>query len=114
MAKNTSETISNRNIIQADALSIASQHKRCGLGISMGVGKTRIAIKHLQRNYNPLVEALVVIPKHSVAQAWIDELGKLNLQDLVKHITFTTYISLKKHNPNNYDIVYLDECHSLL
>tara|TARA_R110001632_G_scaffold160839_2_gene279208 strand:+ start:687 stop:1802 length:1116 start_codon:yes stop_codon:yes gene_type:complete len=114
MANNTSQTISNRNIIQNEALEVAKANKRCGLGISMGVGKTRIAIQHLQYCYNPLVEALVVIPKHSVAQAWIDELGKLNLQDLVKHITFTTYISLKKHNPNNYDIVYLDECHSLL
>jgi len=114
MVSNTNTSISNREVIQADALLIASKHKRCGLGISMGVGKTRIAIKHLQKNYNPLVEVLVVIPKHSVAQAWIDELKKLNLQDLVKHITFTTYLSLKKHNPNNYDIVYLDECHSLL
>ena len=114
MVSNNNISISNREVIQADALSIASQHKRCGLGISMGVGKTRIAIKHLQKNFHSLVEALVVIPKHSVAQSWIDELDKLNLQDLVKHITFTTYLSLKKHNPNNYDIVYLDECHSLL
>tara|TARA_R110002074_G_scaffold47610_4_gene122033 strand:- start:6156 stop:7253 length:1098 start_codon:yes stop_codon:yes gene_type:complete len=103
-----------REEIQKEALNLALNNKKCGLAISMGVGKTRIAIQHLQRSYNPLVEALVVIPKHSVAQAWIDELEKMNLQGLVKHITFTTYLSLKKHNPNNYDIVYLDECHSLL
>ena len=114
MAANINTSISNRSIIQNEALEIAKANKRCGLGISMGVGKTRIAIQHLQYSYNPLIEALVVIPKHSVAQAWIDELEKLNLQNLVKHITFTTYLSLKKHNPNNYDIVYLDECHSLL
>ena len=58
--------MTKREIVQADALSIAAQHKRCGLGISMGVGKTRIAIQHLQRNYNPFIKALVVIPKHSV------------------------------------------------
>tara|TARA_R110000803_G_scaffold121628_1_gene189728 strand:- start:1007 stop:2113 length:1107 start_codon:yes stop_codon:yes gene_type:complete len=106
--------VSNRNIVQANALAIATKNKRCGLGISMGVGKTRIAIQHLQYCYNPLIEVLVVIPKHSVAQAWIDELEKMNLSSLVKHITFTTYLSLNKKNPNNYDIVYLDECHSLL
>ena len=104
MAANINTSISNRSIIQNEALEIAKANKRCGLGISMGVGKTRIAIQHLQYSYNPLIEALVVIPKHSVAQAWTDELEKLNLQDLVKHITFTTYLSLKKKNPNDYDI----------
>ena len=92
---------------------IAAKHKRCGLGISMGVGKTRIAIQHLQMNFNQFIEVLVVVPKHSVTQSWIDELGKMGLESLLKHITFTTYLSLKKQDPNDYDIVYLDECHSL-
>ena len=100
--------------IQKNCLDIILQYKRGTAAISMGVGKTRIAIQHLQYSYNPLIKALVVIPKHSIMQAWIDELNKLNLQNLIKHITFTTYLSLKKHNPNEYDIVYLDECHSLL
>ena len=113
MVSNTNTSISNREIIQADALSVAVKHKRCGLGISMGVGKTRIAIQHIQKHYNSFIQVLVVIPKHSVAQSWIDELGKMNLENLVNHITFTTYLSLKKYNPNDYDIVYLDECHSL-
>jgi superfamily II DNA or RNA helicase len=103
-----------REEIQKEALDIALNNRRCGLAISMGVGKTRIAIQHLQRCYNPMVEALVVIPKHSVAQAWIDEIGKMKLESLLTHITFTTYLSINKYNPNNYDIVYLDECHSLL
>ncbi len=116
MAKNIQldYSVNNRQVVQLEALNIAAQHKRCGLGISMGVGKTRIAIQHLQKNFNPFVQALVVIPKHSVSQSWIDELGKMKVEKLVKHITFTTYLSLKKHNPNDYDIVYLDECHSLL
>jgi superfamily II DNA or RNA helicase len=29
-------------------------------------------------------------------------------------MVFTTYLSLNKHNPNEYDAVYLDEAHSLL
>ena len=103
-----------REEIQQQALDITINNKRSGLGISMGVGKTRIAIQHLQYCYNPLVEVLVVIPKHSVSTAWIDELEKMNLESLVKHITFTTYLSINKHNPNEYDVVYLDECHSLL
>ena len=39
----------SRDQVQEKALEIAISNKRCGLGISMGVGKTRIAIQHLQR-----------------------------------------------------------------
>ena len=98
MAYNPSANLS-RDVVQSDALSIAAQHKRCGLGISMGVGKTRIAIQHLQRNFNQFIQVLVVVPKHSVTQSWLDELDKMGLYSLVEHITFTTYISLKKKDP---------------
>ena len=109
----SSMEISHRDIVQADALTIASQHKRCGLGISMGVGKTRIAIQHLLANFNPFIKALVAVPKKSVMKSWYDELDKMNNNILEDHITFTTYLSLNKQNPNDYDIVCLDECHSL-
>jgi len=113
MANNTPETISTREVVQSDALTISAQHKRCGLGISMGVGKTRIAIQHLQKYYDPLIKVLVVVPKLSVKQAWLDELDKMNLTNLIDHIDFTTYLSLKKQEPQDYSILYLDECHSL-
>ena len=103
-----------REEIQKKALEIGLHYKRAGLAISMGVGKTRIAIQHFQRCYNPFIKALVVIPKLSVADAWDDELKKMNLLDLKEHLTFTTYLSLNKHNPADYDVVYLDECHTLL
>lgn len=106
--------MTQREVVQNDALSIATQHKRCGLGISMGVGKTRIAIEHLKKNYNPFIKALVVVPKNTVMKSWTTELEKMGDDDLLDHITFTTYLSINKHNPADYDIVYLDECHSLL
>jgi superfamily II DNA or RNA helicase len=103
-----------REDIQKECLDIMLQHKRGTAAISMGVGKTRIAIQYLQYCYNPLIEILIVIPKLSIATTWIDELEKMNLQSLTKHIKFTTYISINKHNPDDYDIVCLDECHNLL
>ena len=110
----TSIPMTNREIVQEDALNIALKNKRCGLGISMGVGKTRIAIEHLYSNYHAVITALVVIPKLSIKDAWEEELNiKTKYSHLADHITFTTYLSLNKHNPNDYDIVYLDECHSL-
>ena len=105
----------NREEIQEKALDIAINNKRCGLGISMGVGKTRIGIQHLMKNYNPFIQVLVVVPKLSIKTAWEKELLKMNLFfQLDDSITYSTYLSINKHNPNDYDIVYLDECHSLL
>ena len=104
-----------REKIQADALNILEQYNRVGLGISMGVGKTRIAIKHILKNYEPFLKVLVVVPKNSIKDSWIDELNKMNIYDrLIDHIDFVTYLSLNKKKPNDYNIIYLDECHSLL
>ena len=86
----------------------------CGLGISMGVGKTRVAIEHLKKNYDPFILVLVVVPKNSVKKSWLDELEKMGDTDLLQHIRFSTYLSINKQDPGIYDIVYLDECHSLL
>ena len=66
--------MTNREVVQNDALQTAVAHERCGLGISMGVGKTRVAINHLKRYYNPFILVLVVVPKNSVKQSWLDEL----------------------------------------
>ena len=106
--------MSNQEIVQKEALDEILTRHRCGLGISMGVGKTRIAIQHMQKNYQPFLKALVVAPKKSIFQSWIDELGKMDCADLAKHITFSTYLSINKHDPDEFDVLYLDECHSLL
>jgi superfamily II DNA or RNA helicase len=61
-----------------------------------------------------LNKVLVVAPKRSIFQSWIDDAEKFELQHLLGRIVFSTYLSLNKHNPRDYDIVYLDEAHSLL
>jgi superfamily II DNA or RNA helicase len=104
----------SRDDVQQEALDIAISNRRCGLGISMGVGKTRIGLKHMVHNYNPMVQYLVVAPKKSIFKSWDDEMVKSEMEGMGKHITYTTYLSINKHNPNDYDVVYLDECHSLL
>ncbi len=104
----------SRDQVQEKALEIAISNNRCGLGISMGVGKTRVGLQHMIKNYNPLSSYLVVAPKKSIFNSWNQEMVKTETENMRKHITYTTYLSLNKHNPNDYDIVYLDECHSLL
>ena len=103
-----------RDEVQSKALDIVNQYHRCGLAISMGVGKTRIALQHMMQNFNQFSKFLVVAPKKTIMNAWRDECEKMNATHLLDHIKFTTYLSLRKQNPNEYDIVYLDECHSLL
>ncbi len=118
----------NREIIQKEALDITDKHKRCGLGISMGVGKTRIALQHLIKNYHPVCRYLVVVPKNAVIDSWNDEMEKMidqfedlsdehyeiDLEVIKQQIEFVNYRSINKLDPTHYNVVYLDECHNLL
>lgn len=107
--------MTERERIQKTALEETLKHKRCGLGISMGVGKTRIALQHLIKNYHPMCTYLVVVPKNAVIESWNEEIDKMNLEiDVLEQIQFVNYRSLHKLDPNGYNVVYLDECHNLL
>ena len=110
--------MSKREEIQQQALDIALKYKRCGLGISMGVGKTLIGLRylsHLQELNMHKLNVLVVAPKLSIFDTWKDDAAKFGIdQRVMDQITYTTYLSLNKFNPHDYDIVVLDECHSLL
>lgn len=104
-----------RNELQKVALETSLKYKRCGLGITMGIGKTRIAINHILKNSDPLFSYLVVVPKNTVIAMWKDELRKINIHKGIKsRIEYVNYRSLNKCSPDKYDIVYLDECHNLL
>lgn len=110
--------MSKRDEIQQQALDIALKYKRCGLGISMGVGKTLIGLRylsHLQELNMHKLNVLVVAPKLSIFDTWKDDAVKFDIdQKVMDQMTYTTYLSLHKFNPHNFDIVVLDECHSLL
>lgn len=111
--------MSKRNEVQAAALSEALKYRRCGLGISMGVGKTLIGLKYLEHHYespHPIRnKILVVAPKLSIFDSWIQDAEKFDLNpNMMKKVEFTTYLSLTKKDPTHYDFIVLDECHSLL
>lgn len=105
-----------REEIQQQALETILRHKRCGISVSMGVGKTYIGLQYLDTLFKaakkPNAKFLVVAPKRDIFQSWEDDAQKFGLLYLIHHITFTTYISLIKHHPGDYDIVILDEAHS--
>lgn len=63
--------------------------------------------------YRPKEKYLVVAPKKSIFQSWIDDASKFGYESLLGCIEFTTYLSMTKKNPRDYAAIYLDECHSL-
>ncbi len=104
-----------RNDVQQEALTKALSFKRCGLGISMGVGKTLIGLRYLQEIYNEApIKFLIVAPKVSIFKSWEEEAEKFGIDEaIMANTTFSTYISLSKQDLD-YDVLILDECHSLL
>ena len=100
--------------IQNKALEAIEGINQCGIGLATGVGKTLVGLRHMQKHYSPLKNILVVAPKVSIFSSWTSDAVKFKLDHLLQNIKFTTYISLNKHDPREYDMVYLDECHSLL
>jgi superfamily II DNA or RNA helicase len=108
-----------KDLVRLEALGVLRKHKRAGAGISMGVGKTRLGLEHFQLVVNKLKEiklipakGLIVAPTKKIIQGWKDEAKKWDMEELLDNLIFSTYRSLSK-NTLDYDVVYLDECHSL-
>jgi superfamily II DNA or RNA helicase len=106
--------------VREEALTILRKFQRGGAGVSMGVGKTRLGLEHFQLVMNKVLvdkgrraKALVVAPITIIHKGWVDEAEKWNMTHLSEDIEFVTYRSLTKKNVNDYDVIYLDECHSL-
>lgn len=105
-----------RQQIIEEALNAVTQRRRSTAALSMGVGKTFLGLRfishHQALNLHPL-RVLVVAPKLTIFKTWEEEAVKFNMADLLSNMTFTTYISLHKMDAGAYDIVIMDECHSL-
>ena len=99
--------------IQAEALDALSKVKRGTVAMSVGTGKTLVGLKHMASLYHDNAFFLVVAPKVSIFQSWKDDAKKFDMEYLISHITFSTYLSLTKQD-SDYQAVYLDEAHSLL
>jgi superfamily II DNA or RNA helicase len=103
-----------REDIQKLALDAIKGKQRAGLALATGVGKTLVGLTHLEENISLLKNVLLVGPKKAVYTSWKDEAIKFNKSHLLNNVRFVTYLSLHKLDPNEFDIIYLDEAHSLL
>ena len=103
-----------RQEIQDEALKATEGKQKCTIVLGTGVGKTLVGLKHMEKHYSPLQSILIVAPKLSIISSWRYEAEKFGLSKVLENATFSTYLSLNKHNPNDFDAVYFDEVHSLL
>jgi len=104
--------MNSKDQIQAEGLEAIGDLQQSGVEISMGVGKTFLGIKHMAKVYHDTAKYLVAAPRKTIFQSWKDDASDFGFQSLLPHIDFTTYRSLPKQ-ALDYDVVYLDECHSL-
>ena len=103
-----------REEIQKLALDATDKKRKCGLSLATGTGKTLVGLMHMERNLTPLMSVLIVAPKLSIFTSWRTEAVKFNKSHLLDTVQFTTYLSLNKLDPREYDMIYFDEAHSLL
>lgn len=103
----------NRNDIQKNVLTILKDIDRGTIALSGSGGKTLLGLKHMDLNKYVNLRILVVAPKVSIFETWKEESVKFNFEYLLNSIKFSTYLSLIKLNPEDYDIIYFDEIHTL-
>lgn len=99
--------------IQKEALAVLLPLHRGGAGITMGGGKTLLGLQHMNANYTEYAKFLIVTPKLSLFEEWKSQAVEHKLGHLLPHMEFSTYRSITKQS-YDYDVLYLDECHSLL
>lgn len=99
----------NRDELQQEALTEACKYRRSGLNLSVGFGKTKIGLMYLERAGG---KTLIVVPKLDIIKSWQDDAIKFGYEEVMNNCTFTTYLSLLKQNPDDYQNVILEEAHN--
>ena len=93
------------DILKLNAKSILAE-------LPTSAGKSRVAIEFINEK-GLKGNILIVVPRLILFDNWKDEFVKWGYEDILKQVTFTTYISLAKHCDTHYDLVIFDECHHL-
>lgn len=96
-----------REEIQKNAIQIALENEKCSLDLSIRIGKCFIGLSVAQ-HFN---KVLIGYDNNPILQSWKEDSIKFNIND--DNITYTTYASLDKHNLSEFDIIILDELHTV-
>jgi superfamily II DNA or RNA helicase len=96
-----------RKEIQNDAVNELLKHKSGTANVAMRLGKTILGLK-IASNFN---KVLVSYPIETIKQGWLSDAEEFGFD--ISNTTFTTHLSLKKHNLFEFDCVILDEIHEI-
>ena len=99
--------MSFRDEIQREAVETALKHTNGSIGLPMRTGKTKVGLEIA----NSFHSVLVSYPNQPIFLSWKEDAEKFGIN--ISHITFTTHISLRKHDLKSYDCVILDEIHAV-
>jgi superfamily II DNA or RNA helicase len=75
--------------------------------VAMRLGKTLIGLTIASK----FKKVLVSYPIEAIKSSWLSDAGEFKFD--ISHITFTTHLSLSKHNLNEFDCVICDEIHDI-
>lgn len=92
-----------REQVQEEAEKALLSKDRGSVDLSMRLGKTLIGLR-VSKNFN---NVLVSYPNIAIKESWISDSEKFGID--ISHITFTTHVSLYKHDLSLYDCIILDE-----
>jgi superfamily II DNA or RNA helicase len=113
--------LAQKQALQDQVLAVIKKPRLAGAAVAMGVGKTLIGLRDMDRLLagdqlsGPVTKPfLVAAPTQAILDSWPQEARKFGLAHLLDHIDFTTYRSLSKMlGSGHYHKLYLDECHAL-
>lgn len=84
------------------------------LSAPTGIGKTRTALDTTYKENTPILpKVLIVYPKHTIKNSWLEDYKKWGYEDKLNGVTFTTYKSLDKHINKMWDMILFDEGHHI-
>jgi superfamily II DNA or RNA helicase len=117
----SSAALAQKQALQDQVLAVIKKPRLAGAAVAMGVGKTLIGLRDMDRLLvgdqftGPVTRSfLVAAPTQAILDSWPQEAQKFGLAHLLDHIDFTTYRSLSKMlGSGHYHKLYLDECHAL-
>lgn len=96
-----------RQDLQEKAVSTILKYSNGTLVLPMRSGKTILGLK-IASNFN---KVLVSYPIETIKQGWLSDAEEFGFD--ISNTTFTTHLSLKKHNLFEFDCVILDEIHEI-
>ena len=92
-----------REQIQDEAVEALFKARSGTAAVAVRTGKTLIGLRLAEK----FQSVLVSYPNLTIRQSWFDDAKKFGID--IGHITFTTHLSLEKHDPNDFDVVIADE-----